>query len=184
MRTLANTNLLEENPDKLQNMNSVVSENISVCSTQLKRLGKIVYRSKIDSIDDEKELQEKLQFANKLSWSQRKLISKLLNLQCSEDSMSQYRGKTLMKNETKSENGSNTNTKTFINDLGFEEELLLDSETLVDEDLSEDLEEDEDDILFINEESEESEEETAEETGEETGEESEEEGGADLKSKK
>lgn len=77
MRTLANTDLPS---DKVKDMDSVVSDDISVCSTQLKRLGKIIYRSKIN-IMDERGLHEKLQFANKLSSSQRKLIGELLNLQ-------------------------------------------------------------------------------------------------------
>ena len=132
MQTLANSKLqcsISTSSD------SVVSENISVCSTQLKQLGKIVYRSKIRMPQDINEFQKNLHFASKLSGTQRELIDKLLGM---SDSSQQ-----------------NTSKKTFINDLGFEEDLEPDSVTIVNETVSEG-EDDEEyyDPSFINDESE------------------------------
>ena len=137
MKTLANTKL-PLHTKKNKSCESVVSDNISICSTQLKHLGKIMYRSKVGVPQDEKEFAKKLEFANKLTESQRYLIDQLLGL------------------EKKDSNKGNN----FINSFGFEEKLEPDSVTLIDEAASEEEdEENSSDLSFINNETEESEEE-------------------------
>ena len=102
---------------------SVVSA--SICSTQLKKLGRIVHDSKIKIPQNTEELENILQFASQLSSTQRHLISSLLNLP--------------------------TPTNAFINSLGYEEELEPNSETLAEEPWSdEEDEEDDDDRSFID----------------------------------
>ena len=116
---------------KKRKTGSVVSENISVCSTELKKLGKLVYRSKIPFPKNEEEFQKTLQFASSLSVTQRNLINTLLNI------------------------NSTCSSNTFINELGYEEEKPSDSLTLVSEEMSEEEEDDDDDSFIENSESEE-----------------------------
>lgn len=120
MRTLENAKL-----DTRKKSDSVVSA--SICSTQLKKLGRIVHDSKIKVPEDTAELENILQFASQLSSTQRHLISSLMNLQ-------------------KNPKGN----ATFINSLGYEEEMEPNSETLVEEPMSEEDDEEEDDRSFID----------------------------------